>query len=243
MFNHTLKLSLNSGRHLVVGDIHGRYDAFVRLLDAANYDPLHDIIYSVGDMIDRGPDSVKVVQFFQQDRCYAVKGNHELMSMSAEWLNVWYRNGGDECLQDLRRHNCDLTWLYNTLSPLPWVIDVGEDHEEHAFRVIHAEMPPHWSEMYFQKVLREALTPSDPTFSSLIWSRSLIGQAYTNIGHYKPADEGIAFDPHRCRTVFVGHTPIDRPIQCGDHWFLDTYAGHRMTMIDAVTHERFSVEL
>ena len=41
-------------RHFVVGDIHGRYEAFLNLLDEINYDQSTDMIYSVGDLIDRG---------------------------------------------------------------------------------------------------------------------------------------------------------------------------------------------
>ena len=53
-------------RHFVVGDIHGRYDTFINLLEEINYDETTDMIYSVGDLIDRGPKVVEVVEFKEE---------------------------------------------------------------------------------------------------------------------------------------------------------------------------------
>jgi hypothetical protein len=55
----------------------------------------------------------------------------------------------------------------------------------------------------------------------------------------RPANHEIDFHPERARKNFCGHTPIDRAIKCGDTWFIDTWQGRTMTMIDAVTEERF----
>lgn len=243
MIDHTLKLTLDDDRHLIVGDIHGRYDLFMRLLEKANYDPARDIVYSVGDLIDRGPDSVKVVDFFLQERCYAVKGNHEHMMLTSEWYETWVDNGGMQCLGDLKRHGRNVEWLKSVIRPMPWVIDVGEDDEEHAFRVVHAEMPAGWSEEYFQNMLNTAINGEDPGFARLIWSRRLVHAAIENLMRMRPGNYEIPFDPNRTRNVFVGHTPINNIIFCGDTWFLDTWASKSMSLIDAVTKEKFQVFL
>jgi len=239
MENHTLKLDLDNDRHLIIGDQHGRYDILMALLDKANYDPAKDILYSVGDMIDRGPDSVKMVEFFQQERCYAVKGNHELMMMDTEWSETWLNNGGLVCLTDLERNDRSHEWLKDIIRPLPWVIDVGDNDEEHAFRIVHAEHPPGWSESFFQRTLNDAINHDDTTFSRLLWSRKLIQAATVNINVLRPSAHGIEFHPERYRQVFTGHTPIHKAFKCGDHWFLDTWRSKSMTMIDAVTNEKF----
>ncbi len=49
------------GRDFVVGDIHGEYDQLMEALDHQNFDKDHDRLFSVGDLIDRGPKSVDVV--------------------------------------------------------------------------------------------------------------------------------------------------------------------------------------
>lgn len=242
MIDHTLKLSLDSDRHLVVGDIHGRYETFRRLLDAVNYDPAKDIIYSVGDLIDRGPDSYEVLEFFQGERRYAVKGNHEHMALTQDWLATWYDNGGVACIGSLKKNNRSYEWLCDILRPLPWVIDVGEDNEEHAFRIVHAEHPPLWSDAYFKRILDEALSGDDPGLARLIWSRTTIQRALSNQHYEREITEDISFDQNRCRKVFVGHTPIKEPLKVGDTWFIDTWASGTMSLIDAVSEETWTVK-
>ena len=63
----------------VVGDIHGYYDSFVKLVSKLNLDD-GDLVISIGDMIDGGPESVGVVDFFiENDQFLAILGNHEQM--------------------------------------------------------------------------------------------------------------------------------------------------------------------
>lgn len=244
MKNHTLKLPLDiKGRHLVVGDIHGKYEELQRLLEYVNYDPASDVVYSVGDMIDRGPDSVKVIDFFQQEGRYAVRGNHEEMAYDRSWKDVWLRNGGYQCMESLEKDGLTVEWLLNVIAPLPFVIDVGENEDEHSFRIVHAEMPADWSEDVFQQILENSRHSDDPGIEPLLWSRWLIKRAARNVENMKPSHYEIYFDPDRYRKVIVGHTLIVRPIKCGDHWFIDTGAGKngRLTLIDAITEERFSL--
>lgn len=243
MLNHTLKLDLGTDRHLIVGDLHGRYDQFMHLLDKANYDPAKDILYSVGDLIDRGPKSLECVEFFEGERRYVIKGNHEMMMLDSEWWNTWLSNGGVACLNNLADNGREVEYLMDIVRKWPWVIDVGEDDEEHAFRILHAEMPPGWPESYFQNMLDMAMGPDDPGFRRCIWSRQLIKAAIVNINVMRAAETGIEFHPDRYRTVFTGHTPCHRAFQCGDHWFLDTYYGHHITLIDAISKETWTVDI
>ena len=48
-------------RNYVCSDIHGHYDKWRALLTALDLRP-DDTLYVLGDMIDRGPDGVKVLQ-------------------------------------------------------------------------------------------------------------------------------------------------------------------------------------
>lgn len=62
---------------LIVGDIHGCWDEFEALLDAAALG-VNDQIVSVGDMVDRGPQSPRVLKFFRETpNARAIMGNHE----------------------------------------------------------------------------------------------------------------------------------------------------------------------
>jgi len=66
-----------AGRDFVVGDIHGMFDSVERALAKVDFDPERDRLFSVGDLIDRGPQSRDVVRFLKQPFVHAVCGNHD----------------------------------------------------------------------------------------------------------------------------------------------------------------------
>ena len=238
-----LKLPLDTNkRHFVVGDVHGRYETFLDLLTMIDYDPENDIIYSVGDIIDRGSKSYETIKFFQEmPNTYVACGNHEEMVRDLrEWDRVWTNNGGIETMQSLKANGVDLHWLVDYCETLPYVIDVGEEDEEGSFRIVHAEIPPHWDELY----VRNALQNNSTGIDEMIWSRTTITKALRNLSMMKPPHEDIYFNPNRAnRSVFVGHTPIDRPITVRDTTFIDTWAGGTMTLIDALTKEKYTAKV
>lgn len=62
---------------LIVGDIHGCHAEFLELLDRAGVGPEDEII-AIGDIVDRGPDSRAVLDFFRQrPKASSILGNHE----------------------------------------------------------------------------------------------------------------------------------------------------------------------
>ncbi len=62
---------------LIVGDIHGCWDELRALLDKAGPGE-EDLILAVGDLVDRGPDSPRVLEFFRDtENAEALRGNHE----------------------------------------------------------------------------------------------------------------------------------------------------------------------
>lgn len=62
---------------LVIGDIHGCYDEFQSLLDKTGLTD-EDTIVSVGDCVDRGPETPAVLEFFQKTpNAFLIMGNHE----------------------------------------------------------------------------------------------------------------------------------------------------------------------
>lgn len=64
-------------RYIVIGDIHGCYDELMKLLGKI-HPSRDDVIISIGDMIDRGPQSPEVVTFFMKNfNTIALFGNHE----------------------------------------------------------------------------------------------------------------------------------------------------------------------
>lgn len=102
-----------------ISDIHGCYDEFISVLEKCNLAP-NDELYILGDAIDRGPASDKVIKWIvdnqansENSNIFYILGNHEQMmiwSMEGNWgtLTVdmdsvasWKQNGGQETLCQL----------------------------------------------------------------------------------------------------------------------------------------------
>ncbi len=92
-------------RHLAIGDIHGCAKALATLLE---YIRPHadDVVVTLGDYVDRGPDSKGVIELLLalRERCRHVplRGNHEIMMLDARdtesWLVPWLSYGGEMTL-------------------------------------------------------------------------------------------------------------------------------------------------
>jgi Calcineurin-like phosphoesterase/AAA domain len=69
---------LSGKRYLIVGDIHGCYDELLGILDEREFDLQDDVLITVGDLVDRGPDSKAVIEFCTSlPHFYSTCGNHD----------------------------------------------------------------------------------------------------------------------------------------------------------------------
>lgn len=92
-------------RHLAIGDIHGCIDALTSLVDFVAPRP-DDTIVTLGDYVDRGPDSSAVLDFVielsKNHHLVPLRGNHEIMMLDARqkksWLGPWLSYGGQATL-------------------------------------------------------------------------------------------------------------------------------------------------
>lgn len=75
-------------RTIIVGDIHGCIDEFEELIRTMSYNKNYDRMILLGDLIDRGPDSLAVVQKARKMQLECVMGNHEYKFLK------WYKNAG-----------------------------------------------------------------------------------------------------------------------------------------------------
>lgn len=58
-------------------DMHGEYDLFLNLLDKIHFSE-KDIMYVLGDIIDKGSESIKLIEFIRRkSNIKAILGNHE----------------------------------------------------------------------------------------------------------------------------------------------------------------------
>ena len=92
------------GKDYVVGDLHGMFSLLESQLEKLKFNPETDRVFSVGDLVDRGPESFRVLEFLDKPWFFSIKGNHEMMLLEAKHKKTTYRswinNNGGEWWQD-----------------------------------------------------------------------------------------------------------------------------------------------
>ncbi len=121
-----------------IGDIQGCYDAFQRLLEKLRFDPAHDHLWLVGDLVNRGTHSLKVLRSVKALRSAVtcVLGNHDLHLLAA--AAGGRKNVAPELGQVLKARDADelIRWLRRR--PL-----LHYDSERN-LALVHAGIPPQW---------------------------------------------------------------------------------------------------
>jgi len=121
-----------------IGDIQGCYTAFRKLLDLINFNPGRDRLWLVGDIVNRGPDSLAMLRFVMQtgDAAVMVLGNHDLHLLMVH-AGIARCHKKDTIQPILNAHDCDelLFWLRQQR------LFYAEDH----YAMVHAGLLPDWS--------------------------------------------------------------------------------------------------
>lgn len=201
---------------IILPDLHGRSD----LLDAAlGFFGGGARFVSLGDAIDRGPDSRGVVRrllgLSDAGRVVLLRGNHEGMLGTAAELHRRWRESGDEDLRELAEAQFR-NWLrnggqrvsreYGGLGPG----DLPAELEDYLGRTVLA----HASDAGI--LCSHAAPPASlPRYGSevetMLWARP---------------DEGPFPLPEGVRASVHGHTPLAAPTWVGDHLYADLGAVH-----------------
>ncbi|SDZ08221.1 metallophosphoesterase family protein [Bacillus sp. 166amftsu] len=116
--------------YFIIGDVHGCYYTFKNLLNKY-WDKENEMVFQLGDLIDRGKNSPQMAQFAIQlsadfpNQVKFLKGNHEFEIISHfdnPPNNNWLRQCGEETLDQYRKMNRDymndVRWFRNL--PLYW---------------------------------------------------------------------------------------------------------------------------
>jgi serine/threonine protein phosphatase 1 len=77
-----------NGRIIAIGDIHGCHEEFAELLARVAWSS-EDRLILLGDLVNRGPDSNRVIELARQHRALSLLGNHE-------WRLLNFRRTGDK---------------------------------------------------------------------------------------------------------------------------------------------------
>lgn len=220
------------GRDFVVGDVHGCFTELRALLEQVVFDGSRDRLFSVGDLVDRGPESRQVLEWLAKPWFHAVRGNHEQMALDFDLADTdgcerYLHNGGGWfiCLDELDKQ------AYRTaFSRLPLAIELPSPHG--LIGLLHADCPQDdWS------ALREQLSLPQP------WGEEG-GRLLRQITWCRLRARGTPRQP--VRGVFmlcVGHTPQREVRSIDNVRYLDTGGvyGRSLSMLQLDTLQVHSI--
>jgi bis(5'-nucleosyl)-tetraphosphatase (symmetrical) len=123
---------------IAIGDVQGCYDQLVRLLERAGFDERRDVLWFVGDLVNRGPQSLATVRFVKGlgNRAVTVLGNHDLNLLAvAEGVRKPHRGDTDG----------DVLVAPDRDELLAWLRQRKMMHAENGFAMVHAGLLPQWN--------------------------------------------------------------------------------------------------
>jgi len=144
-----MKLERQFRRLYSIPDIHGRSDLLdlaLEKMDEHGYDPKQDLLVVVGDMIDRGPDSMGVLdilislQSADPETVVVLRGNHEDFAVDTYVTHrsgakeAWYWNGGADTERSYPNG-------YMSEEHVRWLAGLPYSVEAQGFYFSHAPVP------------------------------------------------------------------------------------------------------
>ena len=251
------------GRDFVVGDLHGCRSMLDELLGRAAFDPTRDRLFAVGDLIDRGPDSMGVLALLAEPWFFSVIGNHEVVLLDDfGWdgqrsgqprieelrYSLLVANGGEWALDQVI-HNLRVSEALETalahVAALPQVIVVGEGADR--FNVAHAELyaPEREAGVYTDAEIDAGFDMLDEEARDLAVDRIDSGRSLARrlqAESVQPVSQGLS-------PTYVGHSPAPEIRRGLSHVFVDTGAylatsvsrrraeGYGLTLVEPATGE------
>jgi serine/threonine protein phosphatase 1 len=195
------------GRDFVIGDLHGMTVELQRALDTARFIPGRDRLFSVGDLVDRGPDSPGAAALIEKRWFQAVRGNHEDMLLrvlageESEMLPMWRNNGGawglaGDTPNEAARKAAALC------ARLPYALTLHHRNGRR-FGICHAQCPVNdWSAI-------ASVQDHAGMRREMLWARDRVRDGHAAIV------AGVDFTIH-------GHTQVAAPTRIGNALFIET---------------------
>lgn len=197
------------GKVYIIGDLHGKYKEFISFLDKIDFDFENDLIVSVGDLVDRGEDSLSCFNLLYKSWFIAVRGNHEDFcthgNYSLETKNIHILNGGDwfyNLPSDVRKS------ITHKIDSIPLCITLHIRGKKYG--IIHADILHDDWECFVNDISKE----DDMTINRTLWGRGRITKIKNNVS----VNENIKNIEH----IYFGHTVCKDKITYGNTTYLDT---------------------
>lgn len=122
----------------VVGDIQGCLEPLQHLLRKIKFKPGRDVLWTAGDLVNRGPHCLDTLRFLHgmRESVVTVLGNHDLhlLALAAGVRKPGRSDTLDEILAAPDRDEL-----------LGWLVQQPLLHREHGYALVHAGIPPQWT--------------------------------------------------------------------------------------------------
>lgn len=124
----------------LIGDIQGCYDSLQRLLEKINFDPASDMLWPCGDLVNRGGQSLQVLQLLKsmENSVSTVLGNHDLHLLAN--YELFPQGGSGNAEFDAIFESADAESLMRWLRSQP----MAAWSEQHNMLRVHAGVIPQW---------------------------------------------------------------------------------------------------
>ncbi len=137
--------------HYLIGDLQGCNSAFARLLDKIDFSPSRDTLFVLGDLVNRGPESLAVLERLMHygDAARCLLGNHDLNLLAIAY-GVRQPHRKDTLAQILQspRLPALINWLrQQRLAMLHSQEDIGQPQtpQTSELLMVHAGVLPAWT--------------------------------------------------------------------------------------------------
>ncbi|NYS28892.1 metallophosphoesterase [Pantoea sp. WMus005] len=197
----------------VAGDIHGCRRELEAQLQQHQFDPQQDLLISVGDIIDRGPDSLGCLALLDEPWFRCVRGNHEEMALSAlqgQEMALWRMNGGDWFFGLRGAALIAARHALRRCRALPLILHLQLG--ERIIVIAHADYPA-----------REYALNKPLDWQQVVWSRERL----------EGLESGDQAGIRGADAFYFGHTPLKQPLTIANLHYIDTGAvfGNHLTML------------
>lgn len=202
------------GNDYVVGDIHGCFSLLEQKLKELNFNKETDRLFCVGDLIDRGEENKRVLEFLKYSWFHSITGNHEDMIIQYFYLpqndkkysmNAMIQNGAEWFLNLKLEEQKEFVDEFQKLFIMFDVII----NDNKKVGIVHADCyHDDWN-----LNVRELLEPItfNKIYDNSIWNRKRI--TFKDETYIKNIDY-----------VVHGHTPLQHVGILGNRFYIDTGA-------------------
>ncbi len=228
MEKHFKRIDLSDKRFVyTVGDIQGAFDLLESKLEEIQFDTEQDVLIAVGDLVDRGRYSHRVLEFLRKKWFYSVKGNHEdflfLGAFDSYYAHQHKRNGGEW----FYKFDEDSRAIYaSAVEKLPVALEVLWNGAKYGF--VHADVQGNDWTAFTNRLTQynDSFAHDGTVLNHALWSRSRIKDWFTGFdeSNHEPI---LGVDQ-----IYVGHSVFEHPFAVHNINYIDTgaYATKNLTV-------------